>query len=663
MDNSKRSLKKYIVQKKLGTGQFAEVWKAVDIKTNKTYAIKIPDNKKMKETPKLFELLQSEILILQGITNENVVRFYESFFEVNRYYIVMEYCNGGTLEDYMRTKKKRCIDEKEAIGYFKQLLNGFKALHQIKAMHRDFKLANILINDGILKIADFGLSKQAEFTDTRVGTPFYMAPEILNGKRYNNKIDIWALGVCLYEMLYGTLPFVGFTEKLLVKNMENNHIDFSYNGREISHLMQDLIKKMLIPDPIKRIDWVDIYEHEALVMNEFKEETKNSLEGGSILQMINRKTLEDISQYNNMKKLKEYYKENDKEMKYVYEDNVQMIRKLLKIEIRLDDPEISEEKLKKQVFKANEKNKGKVENEKIVKNAQKIENYAEIKENVKKEEKQEKIENKHSFHEILKITQKISEKTEKPENLEKNEIFQENPEMNEKLDKEIAENLLYVSELENKYFHWRNVISFHAQVLNECYALIRNENGIYLCYILIKRILYESNRLLEALKSKTNEFLAKELYFEEFLASENYRKLYSIFQEEKNIYDVYYEFLLVQIKNYPTYQENPLYAKLKNEFERKYNDVNDLMKSILVDYVFNGFNYIEGYQNEYKVEEAKKFTINLIQLVDCFRWKEEFGFNNKDEGGFDFKTYEMKLKEQKLEDLIYRINEIINKIL
>lgn len=97
--------------------------------------------------------------------------------------------------------------EKEAIEYFIQILNSFKTLVKHKIMHRDFKLANILLHDGEIKIADFGFSKlltNEEFTETMLGSPLNMAPEVLGGTQYNSKADIWSIGVVFYEMLFGT---------------------------------------------------------------------------------------------------------------------------------------------------------------------------------------------------------------------------------------------------------------------------------------------------------------------------------------------------------------------------------------------------------------------------------------------------------------------------
>ena len=128
---------------------------------------------------------------------------------VNNFYFVYEYCNGGTLEKVL--KKSGSLGERQSLIYFKQLINGFKLLAEHNIMHRDIKPENILIHNGILKIADFGFCKPLEHQDvmaeTMLGSPIYMAPEVLKGEAYTIKADVWSLGVVLYRMIFGYCPF------------------------------------------------------------------------------------------------------------------------------------------------------------------------------------------------------------------------------------------------------------------------------------------------------------------------------------------------------------------------------------------------------------------------------------------------------------------------
>ena len=123
----------------------------------------------------------------------------------------MELCNKGSLEDVLTKRKK--IPESEAFDVLKQLVNGYKHLHDHSIIHRDLKPANILIKDESYKIADFGFAKfynegadLAQIHQSLVGSPIYMCPEILNGNTYSTKSDVWSMGVIFYQMLFGKTP-------------------------------------------------------------------------------------------------------------------------------------------------------------------------------------------------------------------------------------------------------------------------------------------------------------------------------------------------------------------------------------------------------------------------------------------------------------------------
>jgi serine/threonine-protein kinase ULK/ATG1 len=153
-----------------------------------------------------------------------VVKLYECI-ETNEYhYLVMEYCKYGDLHDYIKTKPSGTLAEEEAMDILVQILNGFKGLHEILVIHRDIKLRNILVAENCrIKIADFGLSKISEegIATTIVGTPYTKAPEVFSGKRYDNKADIWSLGVIFYQMLFKlSYPYTAKIEKALFDNIK-----------------------------------------------------------------------------------------------------------------------------------------------------------------------------------------------------------------------------------------------------------------------------------------------------------------------------------------------------------------------------------------------------------------------------------------------------------
>lgn len=151
-------MKSFNFIKQLGSGAWAVVYECYDERNNSTVAIKAIPRILMKQTPKLEELVKTEINVLKECHNENVIRYVDSFSNEKTQFIAMEYCNGGDLEVYLERKKR--LTEDEATTFLKQIINGFKGLHEVNAMHRDFKVANVLLHDGCCKIADLGFAKQ-----------------------------------------------------------------------------------------------------------------------------------------------------------------------------------------------------------------------------------------------------------------------------------------------------------------------------------------------------------------------------------------------------------------------------------------------------------------------------------------------------------------------
>ena len=180
----------------------------------------------------------------------------------------MQYCNGGDLEGYLE-KKKRLVED-EATRFLKQIINGFKGLHEVNAMHRDFKVANVLLHDGVAKIADLGFAKQMtrNVTATILGTSLTMAPQLLEERPYGLEADIWSIGVVYYQIMYGKYPFTGMNDAMILKNIKEKKVpDFS--AVNISSKARDFIQRCLTYEPKRRIQWKEIYDHPLI-----KEEEK-----------------------------------------------------------------------------------------------------------------------------------------------------------------------------------------------------------------------------------------------------------------------------------------------------------------------------------------------------------------------------------------------------
>lgn len=643
MSSNPTKLKNFAFQSKIGTGNFSEVWKATDNKNYNDVAIKIMDDKQIRSQPKVLELLKTEIHVLKTIKNPNVVKLYDSFQENGRYYLILEYCNSGDLENYMKKQPNRCISEAEALGFFKQLLNGFKALHEIKAMHRDFKLANVLIHDGVLKIADLGFSKVADLAKTALGTGVYMAPEILKYQNYSNKVDIWSLGVSLYEMLFGDFPFFGKTEMALLKNIEENNINFTVKGRTISVKMQELIKKMLVVDPNKRIDWHEIYQHELL--NEPAAKNQGLLASVSVY--MKKQDVEKSHQNRMFEKNKDFY--NDKSNLNYDNDTLQKNMLQKKKQVKESSESSSDEE-----NPTLERNKYVKKNDND-KNSKNTHNNGKNSSNKKRKvssssESSDSDEKDKITKEPLNYKKKTNNKKDaspSQEFLEYKRHFEEskqNPakQNNEEIEKIVTLKKETLNLLENKYLHWRNIISFHAKVLGDGLQLQNNPNCIYIYFILAKRILFLSDELLDVLENKKNYFNQGK-FFKDFTDSGAYLKLTSLFREEKTLYEMYFDSLLTDIKEYQT-SVNPLYTKLQGEFNKKLNNIEQLFKEILMDHAFSGQMHVLSLIEDKQEQLAKKICVNLVNLCNCYNFRTAFQFNNQQEAGFDFQYYEDSLK-------------------
>ena len=253
----------YKLYEEIGSGQYGKVFKSVDTKTGDIFAIKVIPLQKFANVPKLEEFTENEIKTLGRINNPNVIKFTEMLKTTNNMYLVYEFCEGGTLERQLI--KRHHLPEFEALKIFKQLLNAFKALYKENILHRDLKPSNIFIHKDCIKIADFGFCKRVtspyDLSLTMVGSPIYMAPEILKGLAYSIKADIWSLGVVLYEMLFGVCPYEDQSLAGLLERIEASSYYFRKDVNNITLNTENLLKKLLIKDSKARMDWNELLEY------------------------------------------------------------------------------------------------------------------------------------------------------------------------------------------------------------------------------------------------------------------------------------------------------------------------------------------------------------------------------------------------------------------
>jgi serine/threonine protein kinase len=241
---------KYKLLKTIGKGNFAKVKLAKHVPTGKEVAIKIID--KTQLNPSSLQKLFREVRIMKMLDHPNIVKLFQVIETEKTLYLVMEYASGGEVFDYLVLHGR--MKEKEARSKFRQIVSAVQYCHQKRIIHRDLKAENLLLDSEMnIKIADFGFSN--EFTpgnklDTFCGSPPYAAPELFQGKKYDGpEVDVWSLGVILYTLVSGSLPFDGSTLRELRERVLRGKYRIPFY---MSTDCENLLKKFLVLNPAKR---------------------------------------------------------------------------------------------------------------------------------------------------------------------------------------------------------------------------------------------------------------------------------------------------------------------------------------------------------------------------------------------------------------------------
>ncbi len=262
--NYKNIFDHYSVISEIGSGSFGKVYYSKEIYSQEEFAIKIID----KNSKNTWELMKNEIDIMKITKHRNIVKFIDSYENSNYTFIVMEYLKHGSLSTYLYRKNFK-LKEKVIAKVAKQVAEALYYLHKIGILHRDLKPENILISskrdhDLYIKLTDFGLSKilsENENTKEGCGTLAFSAPELLARKSYDGNIDIWSLGVNIYFMLTGEVPFPKTKDpKDYYKNLKKELV-FSKKFCTYSEEAKDIIKQCLVFDPTKRIPINELVDH------------------------------------------------------------------------------------------------------------------------------------------------------------------------------------------------------------------------------------------------------------------------------------------------------------------------------------------------------------------------------------------------------------------
>ena len=259
-----KKIEDFLLEKKIGEGQFGTVYKSRNIKTNEYFAIKVISKSLFENNKLMRRQLQRETVIMSNARHENLMYLHRSFETNRNYYLVLDHCNGGDLEKFIYENKIKHFSESEAIKIIKQIMKGFQELRKRNVMHRDLKLENIFISGSKIVLGDFGAAKVVkEMTSTTVGTPLNMAPEVMAGEDYNNKSDLWSIGIVFYKLLVGKPPFFALSigqlkQKALSKSGKN--LDFK-KKTHFCEQVKNLLRSLLEPNPEKRISWEEFFNH------------------------------------------------------------------------------------------------------------------------------------------------------------------------------------------------------------------------------------------------------------------------------------------------------------------------------------------------------------------------------------------------------------------
>lgn len=255
---------RYLFDKTLGQGSFGEVKKIKNKTSGEEFAVKIINKADMQ--PDDLIALQTEVEILSQIDHPNVVKLHEVWEDKSKFYMVMEIMTGGELFD--RVVEKDHYSEKEAADTIRPIVDAIRYCHNMGVAHRDLKPENLLYATkdphSIIKISDFGLAKvyDSNLMMTQCGTPSYVAPEVLEGKGYDETVDFWSIGIILYILLCGFPPFYDEDNDKLFELIAKAKVEFPNPYWEnISDSAKDLIRKLLCPDPSKRLKADGILAH------------------------------------------------------------------------------------------------------------------------------------------------------------------------------------------------------------------------------------------------------------------------------------------------------------------------------------------------------------------------------------------------------------------
>ena len=593
-------------EKFIGKGGFGEVWKVIHKQTNKTYVIKVIDKISIFEQ-KLVDQMNREIEMMYKLNHPHVMKLVNHFEDNEKFYMIMPYAGKGQLYSLLRRQVR--FDQRTAAQYMRETIEAVRYLHSFspKIIHRDIKPENLLLDDNYrVKLSDFGWANyqdENQLRKTFCGTPEYLSPEMIRKTGHNYLVDIWTLGVLLFELLAGYAPFTGANQSELFINIKKLKINWPI---DFPPLAKNLVSKILKLNPNERLTIQEISNHpwfeknpplrpvltnyltdekeilESHLINvtadAVKDEIKDIVDPNKKRKFSTLRTRK-VSQTNN--ELKSVYNQLQKDYEKIKKENEELINKnnIFEMENTL---------IKKEIMEIKE-NKNEEENDEIKKLKDEIEKNIKV-------INQKEIELNDKKNDINEFKNQINE-YEKDKN-DKNKIILELKDKIVDLEKEIEEQKIKISTLQ--------------LLLNEK----DNEN------IKTIEIKLQSNNKLITL----DEQLSKNDTNDSIITNESLDNLYQIINKE-----------ISELKNMFTTKLNSIEDNLQifnTEFKKSQNSFNDLIINYLSKNIINSIEKFKNIINDNVInskeryeKESKKDKIiqwQKEQINECIHFKNKF---------------------------------------